>query len=63
VILGGCKTCVVHTTTRKLDGKVWIIYALSMKMVPRDLLSHLFAIVVGEVDEGGDYANTCQCFG
>jgi hypothetical protein len=42
VILGGWKTCVVCTTTRKLDGKVWIVSTLSMKRVARCLESQIF---------------------
>jgi hypothetical protein len=53
VILGGWKTCVVHTTTRNSDGRVWIVSTLSMKRETKCPESQLFVVVIGEVDEGG----------
>ena len=53
MIFGGQNTCVVHPTTRKLDGNMWIVSTLNIKRAARHLESQLFVAIIGEVDEGG----------
>jgi hypothetical protein len=43
----------VCTTARKYGGKVHLLFSLSMKRVVRQNGSHVYTIIVGEVQEDG----------